>query len=648
MFDLIFLGMKQRTIIYVLTGLISLYQGIVFSQPTGYYNGIENLKGNDLLNFLNKRISNHKTYSYDKAKEILAQSDTDPLNAANVICVYTGRSQNAFDYGSTGNQLNREHVWAKSHGDFGTYPPAGSDVHNLKPSDASVNSSRSNKDFDECSSTGKQHTEATECYYTDAAWEPGDKVKGDIARIIFYMATRYKGENGEPNLTVVDALNNSPNPWHGKLSTLLLWNRLDPPDAFERRRNEVIFGWQQNRNPYIDYPFLIDLIWENKSFPTVTVSNMVQLPLLPEKSDTVEISANISSSGSHLTFSRFIYGNTFSNDIDTIELQTTNGIVQIKIPPRDNATHVYYRFEVSDGTDTLQWYGNYKMKSNFQGSITPIRQIQGNASSSVYDDQVVSTAGIVTSSNENGFYLQNGAFPWSGIYVFAPNKQPFEGDSVIVTGMVDEYYTLTEIKNLVFMESQASNLPIPQAIQISTEDMKNGSSTYEQYEGVLVKLNEVKCISLPDNYGEWKVSQNGIECYIVNSPGMFFTPELNTIYNLTGIATHSYSNNKLELRTIADITIPTAIKNTSERIQLEVYPNPVYNQSEFIITGRFEGKTSILLSSVDGKIFTLLNAEEQEDSLKCSIPNNLPNGFYVLSIQNQHNIYVSRIVISTQ
>ena len=80
---------------------------------------------------------------------------------------------------------NREHVWVKSQGFNGdeTYGALGaySDAHNLKPCDASINTARGTKDFD---NGGTQNTEATGCYNIES-WEPRDAVKGDVARIIF-------------------------------------------------------------------------------------------------------------------------------------------------------------------------------------------------------------------------------------------------------------------------------------------------------------------------------------------------------------------------------------------------------------------------------------------------------------------------------
>ena len=105
------------------------------------------------------------------------------------------------------------------------------------------------------------------CFYDADSWEPRDAVKGDIARMIFYMATRYHGENGEPNLTVVDYVNTSPNnePLYGKLSTLLQWNAQDPVDAYEINRNNNVYYYQHNRNPYIDHPEWVTAIWGGPS-----------------------------------------------------------------------------------------------------------------------------------------------------------------------------------------------------------------------------------------------------------------------------------------------------------------------------------------------------------------------------------------------
>jgi endonuclease I len=137
---------------------------------------------------------------------------------------------------------------------------AGTDLHHLRPTDASVNSSRSNLDFD---NGGTEHFEADGNYYDSDSWEPRDSVKGDVARMLFYMAVRYEGDSGELDLELNNQVNNGSAPYHGKLFVLLQWHKEDPVDDFERERNEVIYtDYQQNRNPFIDHPEWVSAIWE--------------------------------------------------------------------------------------------------------------------------------------------------------------------------------------------------------------------------------------------------------------------------------------------------------------------------------------------------------------------------------------------------
>ncbi len=260
-------------ILFLLSTLVfSLTTG--FSQiPPGYYDNAEGLSGDELKTALHNIIDDHTEYSYNALRDfILKNTDEDPNNSSNIILLYTGRSQNKNTFGGGANEWNREHVWAKSHGDFGNNPPCGTDAHHIRPTDASVNSARGNKDFD---NGGVQHPEATGCYYTNSTWEPRDEVKGDVSRMIFYMSVRYEGGSGEPDLEVVDWVNTSPNPQHGKFSTLYEWHQQDPPDAFEINRNEVIYSYQNNRNPFIDHPEYLISIYDPASIIEDLYANQI-------------------------------------------------------------------------------------------------------------------------------------------------------------------------------------------------------------------------------------------------------------------------------------------------------------------------------------------------------------------------------------
>lgn len=226
---------------------------------TGYYAAAEGKSGDELKKALNGIISTNDQVNYDGVWDALQKTDEDPANKDNVILLYTGRSQAKSAHGGDADDWNREHVWAKSHGNFGTATGPGTDVHHLRPTDSSVNSTRSNKDFD---NGGTEVTDAPGNFTDSDSWEPRDEVKGDVARMIMYMDVRYEGTDGYPNLTVVDKVGNGSAPDHGKLATLMEWNKADPPSDFEKHRNEVIFtDIQHNRNPFIDHPEWADSIW---------------------------------------------------------------------------------------------------------------------------------------------------------------------------------------------------------------------------------------------------------------------------------------------------------------------------------------------------------------------------------------------------
>jgi len=212
---------------------------------TGYYEGAAGLYGTALKTFLHDLINTgFSGVTYGDSRYILDDTDADPAISGNVILLYLGTSvSGTWDGGVT---WNREHVWPQSLLGVSAVNEVvneASDLQNLKPADPSTNSSRGNK----------YYADVTNSY----SYAPRDSVKGDIARILFYMATMYA------NFTLVD-LSGTEEPavyTMGDLSTLLAWNTLDPVDSFEMARNDYIYSEQGNRNPYIDHPELVDKIW---------------------------------------------------------------------------------------------------------------------------------------------------------------------------------------------------------------------------------------------------------------------------------------------------------------------------------------------------------------------------------------------------
>ena len=239
------------------------------AQYGGYYSTINGQTGSQLKSALNDIIDNHTSLSYTpgvwNAHKDLYE---DPNNADNIILFYSqasvSKSTQAGSGGSGATAFNREHLWPSSLG-IGSSGRAYTDVHHLVPTYAGVNSSRGNKYFDYSDPEAAGYSSpayelAPLCTSTDDTFEPGDAQKGHVARAILYMATKYD------DLEIVNTTPSDPpstsDSRMAQLSTLLDWNRKALPTVNEKNNNQKIFQiYQNNRNPFIDYPEFADAIW---------------------------------------------------------------------------------------------------------------------------------------------------------------------------------------------------------------------------------------------------------------------------------------------------------------------------------------------------------------------------------------------------
>ncbi len=247
------------------TPLEPTYGVVESTQPEGYYGSLDGLAASELRQALQDIIADPsvvRAQTYTDVIDILKEADQNPLNSNEVWLVYLEQGRAKLDYQtsslSTG-KWNREHTFPRSRGGFDSIEDdeiadgidvywtttadslrhGNSDAHALRAVDGPENSTRNNKFYGE---------------YNGPTGTAG-KFKGDVARSVFYMAVRYNGleiVNGFPEGSVGN---------FGDLATLLDWHRNDPPDDFEMNRNNVVYNWQFNRNPFIDQPGLIEYIW---------------------------------------------------------------------------------------------------------------------------------------------------------------------------------------------------------------------------------------------------------------------------------------------------------------------------------------------------------------------------------------------------
>ena len=261
--------MAHNTFILCTIIAVNLFSIIgVSAQIEGYYSTINGQSGSELKSALNSIIDNHNSISYtpgvwDAHKDLYE----DPNNADNIILFYSQASidkSNQDSGGSPSTYFNREHLWPRSYG-IGTSGSDNTDLHHLVPVYKGVNSSRSNKYFDNSEPSQPDYENpandlSPSCTANSDTFEPGDAQKGRVARAILYMATRY--DYLELVNTPPSAPPSTSDSRMAQLRTLLDWNRKALPAVKEKNNNQKIYElYQNNRNPFIDYPEFADAIW---------------------------------------------------------------------------------------------------------------------------------------------------------------------------------------------------------------------------------------------------------------------------------------------------------------------------------------------------------------------------------------------------
>lgn len=253
--------------------------------PTGYYDDADGLEGEGLKAALHDIIDDHQEYPYTSEDtdvwDILREADEDPDNPDHILAFYTGLSipkdcQDTVNppdfcemesYGETNVvEWNREHIWSKSRGDFSDASDLGpyTDAHHLVAEERRMNSIKNNRFYEDCHDGDDDNVEDRDYgNHTCNTWEfePRDEVKGDTARMIFYMSVRYEDDLDLEVVDDPDEDRNLKDPVYGDLDDLLRWHEEDPVSEKEVERNEVIYSYQGNRNPFIDNPDYIEAIW---------------------------------------------------------------------------------------------------------------------------------------------------------------------------------------------------------------------------------------------------------------------------------------------------------------------------------------------------------------------------------------------------
>jgi endonuclease I len=252
--------------------------------PPGYYDPVDSSSVEAMRATLHAVIDDHVKIPYTASStdtwDVLEIADQDPLDPARILDVYQNRSFPKYGGGNT--DYNREHTWPNSYGfpDDGASNKPYSDCHHLFLCDIGYNSDRANRVYDDClagcqpriadSYNGESGTNYFNSITPIGVWETWSGRRGDVARALLYLDVRYEGDAGEPDLILTDDVNlilasatgsNEPVAYMGILTTLLEWHAADPVDDKERTRNDAVFAFQGNRNPFIDHPEWVEDIF---------------------------------------------------------------------------------------------------------------------------------------------------------------------------------------------------------------------------------------------------------------------------------------------------------------------------------------------------------------------------------------------------
>jgi len=271
-------------------------------------------------------------------------------------------------------------------------------------------------------------------------------------------------------------------------------------------------------------------------------------------------------------------------------------------------------------------------------SIYDIQYTTAPSGDSPEDGNIVTTTGIITGVIQNGtaagaFFLQDGVGAWNGLYIFETGTVVSRGDSVTVTGTVDEFNNTTELVSVsnITIISSGHTLPTPATISTGV------ASSQEDYEGVLVRVANAAATSVGTTlgFGMWEVNDGSGGVQVDDDMYPYhLTATLNTNYDVTGPVQYSFGTFKILPRDAADVTLPTGVNELSG-VNVTVYPNPVKNSINFKLD---INAFNVEIMDVTGKAVKTATSLNNKLSVETS---NLNNGIYFYTVSDTEGNLVS-------
>ena len=590
--------MKIKTLLIV--GLLFSVANIFAQIPTGYYDGTAGLSGSALKTKLSSIISSgHQTKSYDALDDEYPNSDKDSYyeKDGTVLDIYSENPtetdpyvyqfgvKKCGNYKIEGDCYNKEHIFPQGY--FNKASPMVSDIHHIVPTDGKVNGMRSNFPFGNVGSSvsytsknGSKLGTSNSVNYSGKVFEPINEFKGDVARMIFYFATRYEAKLKDFDANDILTNTSFPGIQSWELEVLKQWHTQDPVSQREIDRNNAAYTYQRNRNPFIDHPEYVDLIWGTTTPDTEAPSTPTNLIVTGSTSSTISLSWTASTDNIMVaTYDIYLDGT----------LKTSSSSNSITVTGLNPSTTYSFYVKAKDAA------GNTSSQSNTTTGTTTEN----------------------TGGNDGGSTTSCGT-------------EDFEEAS----GAVNTYKTVTWNNNGITWTATDSRSD--QTINNKAITVRNGTLSSSTISGGISSLTIKTQLKFSGTNGSFKLFINGVEKGTIPYSDTVTTTTISNI-NVSGNVTISIQNNSTTSNRVAFDDLSWTCYNglgTDETTvnKFSIYPNPVKNNTLYVTGKNIEKIKRLEIYNMNGILVQVI--EKPFNNKNYITLKNTTKGMYLLKFDN--------------
>ncbi len=593
--------MKRNLLPFLL--LFAFFNAFSQTAPATYYDGTAGLSGVNLKNKLNEIITNgHQAKTYNGLWTAFETTDRDYFyeNDGTILDIYSENPTAADpynyilnvkrcgNYGAEGDCYNREHIVPQSL--FDEASPMVADVNFIRATDGKVNGMRSNYPFGKVNTSsfsslnGSKLGTSASPGYSGIVFEPIDEFKGDVARMIFYFVTRYQNQlagftsaNGTGNMLGTSAF---PGLQSWELEQLRAWHAQDPVSAAEISRNNATFAYQANKNPFIDHPEFVELIWGSQVADT-------EAPTAP---------------------TNLIANNPTSNSIAVSWTAATDNI----------------------GVTAYQVYANGTLKATVSGTSTIVT---GLAPITTYSFHVIAKDAAGNSSPQSNDALET---TLDGPVGGSCGTEDFS--NIPTSPTTPAYDTRTWTNNSITWT--ATDARIDQTLNGKAITIRNGSLTSSTIAGGIQSLSVKAQLKFTGTAGSLTVKVNGNTVgtipYTSAAPANPITiNNINVSGNVVISIENSVTDNRIAIDDLSWTCYSGALatsETSKDKSQFTIYPNPVKNNELFVKGENLNKISKAQIYDLSGKLIqTIENPFKTSNRIHLK---GLVKGNYILRTDN--------------